>query len=35
MKSKRFTFMQKHSTDFIQRKLDYILILNTLKEFVT
>ena len=29
-KSKRFTFTQKHSSGFIQRRLDCILILNTL-----
>ena len=34
-KSKRFTFTLKHSSGFIQRRLDYILILNTLQEFVT
>ena len=33
-KSKRFSFTQKHSSDFIQRRLDYILISNTLQEFV-
>ena len=33
-KSKRFTFTQKHSSDFIQRRLDYILISNTLEQFV-
>ena len=33
-KSKRFTFTQKHSSDFIQRRLDYILISNTLQQFV-
>ena len=33
MKSKRFTFTQKHSSVFIQRTLD--LILNHLQEFVT
>ena len=30
-KSKRFTFTQKHSSDFIQRRLDYTLISNTLQ----
>ena len=35
MKSKCFTFKQKHSSGFIQHRLDYILILNTLQEFVT
>ena len=34
-KSKRFTFTQKHFSGFIQRRLDYILISNTLQEFVT
>ena len=34
-KSKRFTFTQKHSSGFIQRRLDYILISNILQEFVT
>ena len=34
-KSKRFTFKKKHSLGFIQRRLDYILISNTLQEFVT
>ena len=34
-KSKRFTFTQKHSSGLIQRRLDYILISNTLLEFVT
>ena len=34
-KSKRFTFIQKHSSGFIQIRLDYILILNTLQKFVT
>ena len=33
-KSKRFTFTQKHYSGFIQHRLDYILILNTLQEFV-
>ena len=35
MKSKRFTFTQKHSSGFIQRRLDYISISNTIQEFVT
>ena len=35
LKSKRFTFTQKHSSGFIQRRLDYILISYTLQEFVT
>ena len=34
-KSRQFTFTQKHSSDFIQRRLDYILISNTLQELVT
>ena len=34
-KSKRFTFTQENSSGFIQRRLDYILISNTLQEFVT
>ena len=34
-KSKRFAFTQKHSSGFIQRRLDYISISNTLQEFVT
>ena len=35
MKSRRFTFMQKHSSGFIQRRLDYIFISNTFQELVT
>ena len=35
MKSERFTFTQNHSSGFIQSRLDYMLILNTLQEFVT
>ena len=35
MKSEWFTFTQKHSSDFIRHRLNYILILNTLQEFVT
>ena len=34
-KSRRFNFTQKHSSGFIQRRLDYIFILNTLQELVT
>ena len=34
-KSRRFTFTQKYSSGFIQRRLDYIFILNTLQELVT
>ena len=34
-KSKRVTFRLKHSSGFIQCRLDYILILNTLQEVVT
>ena len=33
-KCKRFTFAQKHSSGFIQRRLDYIFISNTLQESV-
>ena len=33
-KSKRFTFAQKHSSGFIERRLDYMCILNILQEFV-
>ena len=33
-KSNRFTFTEKYSSDFIQRRLDYILISNTLQELV-
>ena len=33
--SKAFFFRQKHSSCFIQRRLDNILISNTLQEFVT
>ena len=29
-----FTFRQKHCTGFIQRRLDYIFISNSLQEFV-
>ena len=35
LKSKWFTFTQNHSSGFIQRRLDYILISNTLQKFVT
>ena len=34
-KIKQFTFIQKHSLGFIQYRFDYILISNTLQEFVT
>ena len=34
-KSRRFTFAQKHSSGFTQRRLDYMFSLNTLQEFVT
>ena len=34
LKSERFTFTQKHPSGFIERRLDYILISNTLQEFV-
>ena len=35
MKSRQFTFTQQHSSGFIQRRLDYIFISNTLQELVT
>ena len=35
MKSRRFAFVQKHSSVFIQCRLDYIFISNTLQELVT
>ena len=35
MNSKRSTFIQKYSSSFFQRRLDYILISKTLQEFVT
>ena len=35
MKSRQFTFTQKNSSGFIQRRLDYIFALNTLQELVT
>ena len=35
MKSRQFTFTQKHSSGFNQRRLDYILISNTPEELVT
>ena len=35
MKSKEFTFTHQHSSGFIQRRLDYIFISNTLQELVT
>ena len=34
-KSKRFTFAQKHSLGFIQRRIEYKFILDTLQESVT
>ena len=34
-KSKQFTFLQKHSSSFIQLRFDYIFISSTLQEFVT
>ena len=34
-KSKRFTFKQNHSSGFTQRRFYYVLISNTLQEFVT
>ena len=33
-KRKRFTFRQHHSTGFIQRRLDYFFISNSLKESI-
>ena len=33
-KTKQFTFGQKHSSGFIQSRHDYILISNTLQEFL-
>ena len=33
-KFQNFTFRQSHSTRFIERRLDYILISNCLQEFV-
>ena len=35
MKSRQRTFTQKHSSGFIQRRLDYIFISNTHQELVT
>ena len=35
MKSKRFTFAQKHSSGFIQPRLEDMFISNTLQESVT
>ena len=34
-KSRHFIFTQKHSSGFIHRRLDYIVISNTLQELVT
>ena len=34
-KSKRFTFVQKHSSGFIQHRLDYMFISNTFQKLVT
>ena len=34
-KSRQCTFTQQHSSGFIQRRLDYIFISNTLQELVT
>ena len=34
-KSKWFTLAQKHPSGFIQRRLDYMFISNTLQKFVT
>ena len=33
-KSKQFAFTQKHFSGFIQLRLDYVLIPNTLQEFI-
>ena len=35
MKSRQFTFTQQHPSGFIQHRLDYIFISNTLQELVT
>ena len=35
MKSRQLTFTQQHTLGFIQRRLDYIFISNTLQELVT
>ena len=35
MKSRQFTFNQKHFSGFIKRRLDYIFISNTFQELVT
>ena len=35
MKSRQFNFTQQHSSGFIQRRLDYIFIPNTLQKLVT
>ena len=34
-KSRQCTFTQQHSSGFIQRRLDYVFISNTLQELVT
>ena len=34
-KPKRFTFTEKHSSIFVQHRLDYIFILNTLQTTAT
>ena len=34
-KSRQCTFTQQHSSGFIQRRLDYIFISNTLQELIT
>ena len=34
-KVKQFTYNQQHSSDFIQRRLDYFLISNGLQEFAS
>ena len=33
-KKKRYTFIQQHVTGFIQRRLDYFLVSNTLQESI-
>ena len=33
--SKWFTYIKKHSSDFIQHKLNYILVLKTLQKILT
>ena len=33
-KKKRYTFRQQHVTSYIQRRLDYFLVLNDMQEFI-